>query len=336
MNSFYKKITHLAQTLIFLIIANFTLANEPRFQEFSMNQLKKNISPKARLFAVIPEANSLTEYNALLIDENAQIETMPENIVIITHGWNEQTIWFFQLAAAITYKTDNIQWTSFFCDWRKSSRILNPIEAAQIAKDKIAPAITKSFPPQITKNLQHVHLIGHSAGSWAVSQAAKYFANTTNASLHITLLDAYVPPFWKENELAQLTCSKNRKCYTEQYFTRDLTLYATEVKLTNAHNVDITKIDPTIPDHEFPYHWYTATVINKYFPETFYAGKKLYFTSPVGTRYGYQRSKQASTQNWEKSLTLKKANKPVTLTKDSQIPIKSLAEYFKTYFSENP
>jgi hypothetical protein len=334
MKTFSKKTpVNLITVLILQITLFYPPAKAAVFTEYSMDQLKKNLAPRPRIFAVVPEANSLTEYTALLIENDVKIDTLPENIVIITHGWNEQTIWFFRLASAVTSKVDNIKWASFFCDWRKNSRILNPVEAAQIAKQKIATKIINTFPQKITKNIRHIHLIAHSAGSWAVTEAAQHFAKTTSADIHITLLDAYVPPFWKETDLADLPPSKNKKYYIEQYFTRDITLYATEVTLTNAHNVDITKIDPTIPDHEFPYHWYTATVINKYFPKTFYAGQKLYHTSQTGTQYGYKRSKQTSQENWKKSLTLKKANQPVILKKNSPITLKSLADYFRKAFT---
>ena len=155
----------------------------------------------------------------------------------------------------------------------------------------------------ISKNFQHVHLIGHSAGSWLISEAARSIAKETKATIHLTFLDAYVPLSWQQERLGDFSTDPNISYWADHYFTRDLTMKVTENILTYAHNVDITETTPGIYDHEFPRYWYRATVTGRYAKGERYEGKEL-FCREGTIDYGFACSLEAGGKNWNSSTKL--------------------------------
>lgn len=83
--------------------------------------------------------------------------------------------------------------------------------------------------------------------------------------------------------------------------------------------MDITKIDPLIKDHEFPYRWYCATIAGKY-RDIDWEVKDEVLTDCNGITYGFARSAEAGEENWKKTLTLKKGNEPVRFNKKKTKP----------------
>jgi len=223
-------------------------------------------------------------------------------IVIATHGWIEREPWPGELAMAFRNKVDSNEWLCGWFDWHHEAMVVNPRDAAEYARDTAGKMLAEQIL-KLSKNPQHVHLIGHSAGSWAISEAAKIIAKQTNASIHLTFLDAYVPLGWDANSLGDIPAEPNRIYWAEQYMTQDITLDVTYCRLAHAHNVDIGDITPGVKDHRFPFHWYPATVIGKYDANDKYAGKKLYYKSGE-IEYGFARSLEAGKANWEASLKL--------------------------------
>ena len=233
------------------------------------------------------------------------------NLVIITHGWLERELWPRDLALAIKAKADPNQWLCGWFDWRKQSMLINPTDAAKFGKNTAGPLLGQ----KILKNSEdptHIHLIGHSAGSWVISEAAKIIAARTNATIHLTFLDAYVPPFWHQENLGDIRSDPNNSVWAEHYFTRDITLGFTEKLLTGAHNIDLTNIEPGLNDHRFPFHWYHATVLAEYATAKRYRGKEL-FNRAGDIEYGFARSLEAGVRNWNLSITLKPADKAVKI-----------------------
>jgi hypothetical protein len=237
-------------------------------------------------------------------------------IVIVTHGWIEREPWPKDLALAIREKVNSNEWLCGWFDWHNEARVINPRDAAQYARDKAGPLLAEQIL-KITKDPQHVHLIAHSAGCWAISEAAKIIAKQTNASIHLTFLDAYVPVGWDANELGDIAAEPNRTYWADQYMTQDITLDVTYCVLKHAHNVDIGEITPGLKDHRFPFHWYPATVLGKYPPGDKYSGQKLYCTSG-DIEYGFARSLEAGKNNWQESLNLPMGNDAVKLTKPNE------------------
>ncbi|MBE3143128.1 MAG: hypothetical protein IMZ61_04290 [Planctomycetes bacterium] len=224
------------------------------------------------------------------------------NIVIATHGWIEREQWPKDLAFDIRDKVDSNEWVCGWFDWRNEARVINPRDAAQYARDTAGKMLAEQIL-KLSNNPRHVHLIGHSSGCWAINEAAKIIAKQTNASIHLTFLDAYVPLGWDANSLGDISAEPNTIYWADQYLTQDLTLKVTDRMLAHVHNVDIGDITPGVKDHRFPFHWYPATVIGKYDPNDKYAGEKLYYKSG-DIEYGFTRSLESGKQNWSKSLTL--------------------------------
>ncbi len=242
---------------------------------------------------------------------SSDLPATQKNLVVITHGWIEDEIWPYDIAAAIAEKVDSKEWLCAWFDWRTQAMVLNPTDAAKFAKEEAGKKLADEIQ-KLSKNFSHIHLIGHSAGSWAINEAAKILSKQTNSTFHMTFLDAYVPPFWDEKELGSIRNDPNIPCWVEHYFTRDITLAVTEILLTNAHNVDVTDANPGIKSHKFPWHWYYATVLGKYATDQRYDGKSLYF-SDGNINYGFPRSLEAGLENWETSIKLLPNDKAVEI-----------------------
>ena len=291
---------------------------------FSSWKKTKSASEPVLYFAQ-PDSNS-TEM--LVADANFPIANKGK-LVVATHGWYENKPWPKDLALAIRNKVDPNEWLCGWYDWRGRAKVINPIDAAEYARDIGGPLLGKKIA-QLSKNRRHIHLIGHSAGSWVISEAAKVIAKETNAKLHLTFLDAYVPPFWDEKELGDFGNDPNVLCWAEHYFTRDLTLGATEKRLTHAHNVELTNVTPGINDHEYPHSRYHATVNGRYATGQRYEGKKL-LNRLETIEYGFARALEAGTENWKTTTTLKMGNKPVKIER----PKKSIQLWLKELFKKN-
>jgi hypothetical protein len=237
-------------------------------------------------------------------------------IVVATHGWIEQEPWPGELATALRNKVDSNEWVACWFDWHNKARVINPRDAAQYARDTAGKILAEQIL-KLSKNPRHIHLIGHSSGSWAISEAAKIIAKKTNASIHLTFLDAYVPLGWDANSLGDLSAEPNTIYWADHYLTQDITLDVTYCRLAHAHNVDIGDITPGVKDHRFPFHWYPATVIGKYDPNDKYAGEKLCYKSG-NLEYGFARSLEAGKDNWQNSLKLKMGSKAIKIEKSAK------------------
>lgn len=236
--------------------------------------------------------------------------------VIVTHGWIDKGVdgWPEDTASAIHNATDPNEWMSIYFDWKKGAAVINSADAARYARYIAGPRLAKAFLKLLPKNhkLEHIHLIAHSAGTWAITTAAREIADKTSAQVHLTMLDAYVPKKWDEKQLGKVDSTE--KIYAEHYYTKDITLGVTQMDLPNAHNIDLTDIDLLIKTHEFPYRWYYATIAGKY------RKKDLINRSHINVRYkdieyGFARGMEVSKENFKESLSLKKGNKAKVIEK---------------------
>jgi len=281
---------------------------------------------KVTLFVCLPDSNEMTvaEPNSLrkIVEQASGNANLPGNnhLVIITHGWFEDEPWPTEMAMAIKKKADSKKWLCGWYDWRQEARTLNPVDAAKYGRDIAGPVLGQRII-DISKKWQHIHLIGHSSGAWVISEAAKVIARQTGASIHITFLDAFIPPFWKENKLGDLG-EPNIPFWAEHYFTSDISLGTTAKQLKHAYNVDITDITPgNIPgfsNHRFPFHWYYATITGQYAPKQKYEGKKL-FTHIGNMEYGFARSLETGWEGWHiNKIVFAAGNKPVKIKSDKK------------------
>jgi len=259
---------------------------------------------------IIAEPNVSAEPN-VIIDPNVRIPFSCNKAVIVTHGWIDKadSDWPTDIAEEIAAKVDANEWVCAFFDWRGGAAVVNPVDAAKYARDIAAPRLAAALLRLVPK-LEHVHLIGHSAGCWAINSAAAIIAQQTDAQIHLTFLDAYVPPFWDQAEFAGI--EGENVIWAEHYYTKDITLGSTQKDFSAAHNVDITAIDPVIKEHKFPYRWYYATVAGRFRDCDREAGDEV-LTAHSRLDYGFARSREAGRGNWERTIALEKGNKAVKL-----------------------
>jgi len=237
-----------------------------------------------------------------------------DKIVVVTHGWIDKgaSDWPADIAQAFVERTDPNEWVCAFFDWKGGAAVVSPVDAAKYGRDIAGPRLVAALS-KLPNRFKHVHLIGHSAGSWTVNSAAKLICEKlTPATFHLTYLDAYVPSGWDPVDIADIAAwSPKTTCYAEHYYTKDITFKVTELDLPNTINVDITAIDPWFKEHEFPYRWYCASITGGF--DRFDEKKSKVVTSHEGTEYGFARSLEAGPENWRKSLTLKKGDLTVKL-----------------------
>ncbi len=231
------------------------------------------------------------------------------NLVIITHGWYEREPWPARMALAIHQRVDHQAWCCGWYDWRGQASRLLPSDAAKVARDEAGPSLGRQIVG-LSRRWRHVHLIGHSAGSWLVNEAAGVVASQTPASIHVTFLDAYVPKGWDSGTLGRLAGDPCEASWAEHYFTRDPLGDLTENPLPWACNVDVTDANPGFNSHKFPWHWYQATIADGYAPDGRFVHKQVQCEAS-GLQYGYSRSLEAGWCNWRTSVDLKAPKEPV-------------------------
>ncbi len=238
-----------------------------------------------------------------------------KSLVIVTHGWLDKGRggWPEDMALAIEKRIDSNDWLCGCFDWTGEAITINPADAAQHAKDTAGPRLGREIL-KLGSSFEHIHLIAHSSGCWAISEAAKIVAEQTKADIHVTFFDAYVPILWDESKLGDVNTAADVNCWIEHYYTRDYTLGLTQQDLSNAHNVDITNIDHLLKDHHFPWRWYYATITGRYPKGSFLDNSKLVLIAD-GIEYGFARSREADPNSWNESLKLPSGNKAVKFKK---------------------
>ncbi len=232
------------------------------------------------------------------------------HLVVITHGWYERAPWPGEMALAIASEVDLRSWQCGWYDWRPQAHHLRPYDATKIGREHIGPALATGIL-RLSTHWRHVHLIGHSAGAWVVSEAASIVAARTQADIHITFLDAYVPSGWDEKALGKLACERPRRCWAEHYFTRDL-LKFTENELTGVHNVDVTSVNPGFDGHRFPIFWYLATIAGRYDSGERFSHEPVHHRAN-GIDYGFARARESSEPAWIRSTALPPIGRPVRI-----------------------
>ena len=241
------------------------------------------------------------------------------SLVVATHGWIEKAKgdWPEDAVAEIHRRVDPNFWICGYFDWSAGAATINPTDAARYARDIAGPDLAEKILA-LDAELQHIHLIAHSGGCWAISEAAKILAEKTTADIHLTFLDAYVPRNWHEDSLGDINIHAGAKYWADHYYTRDYTFTWTQHDLTFAHNVDVTKLDQGIKDHNFPWRWYYATITGRY-PTGYFLDNRKLVQATGATDYGFARSKEAPIDNsWHSSLQLPIGNKAVKLTRSTK------------------
>lgn len=248
----------------------------------------------------------------VLIDPSISICPSVDKLVIITHGWLDKGKgrWPSEMACAVQERVDPNEWLCGSFDWKGGSGVITSIHAAQYARDVAGPRLAAAVR-KLDRPWKHIHLIGHSAGAWAIQAAAEQLAYIYPQTVfHLTFLDAYVPARWDPHQLGLIfedPAKQRNCCWAEHYYTKDYTLTMTQHDLPWAHNVNISALDPFITEHEFPYRWYTATITGTYGR---WDEKDLLVQSLLeNTDYGFARSLESASENWISSQHLPVGNK---------------------------
>jgi len=245
-------------------------------------------------------------------------QSPPKGLVIVTHGWIEKGSgdWPEDMAGKIYEQIDDNTWRCGYFDWSAGAKTLNPTDAARYARDIAGPRLAGQIL-NLGGNRQHIHLLGHSCGCWAVSEAAKILAEKTQADLHLTFFDAYVPEGWDQKRLGDVKRTADVNCWVEQYYTRDLTLTWTQQDLSFAHNVDITILDGVFRDHNFPWQWYLGTISESHPQSKLCNSNKT--EAAYRIEYGFALSREsAGPAGWRKTLKLPVGNTAIKLKKHQQ------------------
>jgi len=255
------------------------------------------------------------------IDKCVSIHPKADKMVVVVHGWMDTgtDAWPSEMAVAIGERTDPNEWVCASYDWRGGSIVMTSIHAAEYARDIAGPRLAKALL-ELGTDFKHIHLIGHSAGTWAIHSAAREIAAARpDTQFHLTFLDAYVPSQWDHDQLGGVyddRVKQKSQCWAEQYYTKDITFMVTEHDLKYAHNVDISAIDPLISEHEFPYRWYMATITGQF---TRWDEKKEKVHTRCGDiNYGFARSLEAGEKNWIRTHKLKTNTPAVKVEKNKK------------------
>lgn len=248
-----------------------------------------------------------------------------DKLFVAVHGWLDkgQTGWPGRLAEAVQQRVDPNEWVCASFDWKGGAVVISSVMAAEYARDVAGPRLAAGVLA-MERPFRHIHLVGHSAGSWAIHAAARRLVERfPEATFHLTFLDAYVPSKWNPDELGTIFLDTRRQMthyWADHYYTRDITYKVTECNLKNAHNVDITAAAPLVGDHEFPYRWYTATVTGE-----FARWDERWADVVSGYKdvaYGFARSLEAGAEHWQTSRTLP-MNNPVVIVLKKELPVES-------------
>ena len=254
----------------------------------------------------------------VVIDKGVYINPNADKLVVVVHGWMDtgENAWPSEMAAAIGERTDSNEWVCAAYDWRGGSIVMTSVHAAEYARDIAGPRLVKALL-ELDRDFEHIHLIGHSAGVWAIHSAAKRIAFARrDTQIHLTFLDAYVPNQWDEDVLGRVFFDPKRQkdqCWAEHYYTKDITFIVTEHDLRYAHNVDISAVDPFVSEHEFPYRWYTASITGKF--SRWDEKRETVHTRNGNIDYGFARSLEAGEENWQRTRKLKPNTTAAKLTK---------------------
>lgn len=243
----------------------------------------------------------------VVLEHPEYLSPTADKLLVAVHGWLDkgQDGWPGLIAQAVFERTDPNEWLCASFEWRGGAVVVTSVRAAEYARDVAGPRLAAGITA-LNRDLTHIHLVGHSAGAWAIHAAARRLAQRyPEATFHLTFLDAYVPSKWNPDELGVIFLDVDRfktHYWADHYYTRDITWKVTEQNLKNAHNVDITATAPLYGDHEFPHRWYLATITGAY--HRWDEKKASLVNTADGLAYGYPRSRAAGRDGWELNSTL--------------------------------
>jgi hypothetical protein len=242
--------------------------------------------------------------------------TGTKDLVIYTHGygvseteWNDSDGQWGKLNQAlhqaVAQTANPSEWTIMGWDWTSYdgggySDLLNGtvLNRAQEQGRILGKLIAEG-------GFQHVHFIGHSAGSALISAAAAVVADKSKET---TIHTTYLSPFAKGSYWCNLYGAHRPQDWSDSYIAQDDLPWTTPT-LPNSHNVDVTWLDtkpyPNGPlgppsSHGWPIDFYLGTIPTS---ETY----------PIAgaSNYGYARSLEGG--GWDTRGSYPLGKDPVVL-----------------------
>ena len=190
--------------------------------------------------------------------------TTKPNLVLYTHGiltssddFNNPDKTWQQLGNSLSAEVDSATWEVQGYYWGYQLTPGAGLDNAVTEGLKLGSQIAKA-------GYDHVHLIAHSAGANLIATAAQVIrAKSPNTVIQTTYLDPYAPLS------TQVDFYGKYSDWSDNYFAHDFpTGYFTERLLPNAHNVDVTFLDPDLgiapsgmawSSHGWPVEFYMDT-----------------------------------------------------------------------------
>jgi len=317
-----------------LVLATATAANSGQYSVRVWNATSSAQSQPAYLAVLATGANG----NAVAqVVSPTTIAKQPgkTSLVIVTHGWDKKwrnlvpnnpppvmAAWVTDLANAISTKVPS-DWQVVALDWMLDAWTLNP-DFALFAGDTKGTLLGKTLAAQ---SWEHVHLIGHSAGSALIHAAACEIKRSTSPTVvHCTFLDPYLSSLLVGDVVYGGTADW-ADCY---YTAREGGLLPsgefTGRSLVHAHNEEVSWLDPdhrtisyhtgvpylgnyslvseAISTHQWPHEFYLDTVTNL-------------APRACAAAVGFRLSKEGG--HWDERGLYPVNNQPVPLCGDSPV-----------------
>ena len=317
-----------------LVLATATAANSGQYSVRVWNATSSAQSQPAYLAVLATGANG----NAVAqVVSPTTIAKQPgkTSLVIVTHGWDKKwrnlvpnnpppvmAAWVTDLANAISTKVPS-DWQVVALDWMLDAWTLNP-DFALFAGDTKGTLLGKTLAAQ---SWEHVHLIGHSAGSALIHAAACEIKRSTSPTVvHCTFLDPYLSSLLVGDVVYGGTADW-ADCY---YTAREGGLLPsgefTGRSLVHAHNEEVSWLDPdhrtisyhtgvpylgnyslvseAISTHQWPHEFYLDTVTNL-------------APRACAAAVGFRLSKEGG--HWDERGLYPTNNQPVPLCGDSPV-----------------
>lgn len=265
------------------------------------------------------------------------------NLVLITHGaYSDTKEWATRMATAFANRKELSQdWTIATVDWQPYAKL--PAMPSEIARraHQIGDSLANWMREQ---NLayDHVHAIGHSAGSWLVNSFGdSLLASGQAAYVHDTFLDAYVPPGGIQDAGQADPVLGKYASFADHYVDRRL-VPGTNETLEYAANVEVTQRDPAfawplpinrvVHDHGWPYEWYIQSIENPTDPGLYATGYVRTFEylgfnptpkPPVGERLvlPFRINDNVPTVRWDSTIPISPSIVPFVSSSEADVSV---------------
>lgn len=193
------------------------------------------------------------------------------NLVLITHGNNPDINWLRNLTNMVGQELQGTPgWRVASYEWEE--RANHPFNPGKSLSNAIEDGL-KGGRKLATNGWEHIHMIGHSAGSGFIEYATRTITNISpNIVVHTTFLDSFVGYLKGQEE--EYGASSD---WSDSYFSKTIQPRTKSI-LPNTYSVDVTDLDQvthgvpvfldwlldpcteTIADHGWPYRFYSNTV----------------------------------------------------------------------------